>query len=98
MKNVILIMVLFVFQAELLAQDLLKLTVKVKSPSALCFSYDNKYMAVSTNSEVHLLNAGSDTKATTISGARNVSSIIFSTENSLMATSSSDKTIKIWEI
>lgn len=98
MKNVILITVLFVLHAELLAQDLLKLTVKVKSPSAICFSYDNKYMAVSTNSEVHLLNAGSDTKATTISGARNVSSIIFSTDNSLMATSSSDKTIKIWEI
>ena len=99
MKRLIIFLVaISVAQVEVLSQDLLKLTVKMKSPSAFSYSYDNKYLAVSTNSEVHLLNAGSDTKATTISGARSVNNIIFSTDNSLMATASGDKTIKIWEI
>lgn len=99
MKRLIFLLItISAVNVELLSQDLLKLTVKVKSPSAFNYSYDNKYLAVSTNSEVHLLNAGSDTKATTISGARNVSNIIFSTDNALMATASGDKTIKIWEI
>ena len=98
MKRTFCILLFLVGYFTLLSQDLLKLTVKTKPPVAITYSFDNKYMAVSTNSEVHLLNAGSDTKATTISGARNVSNIIFSTDNSLMATASSDKTIKIWEI
>ncbi|HEU5290838.1 MAG TPA: hypothetical protein VFU05_09365, partial [Cyclobacteriaceae bacterium] len=99
MKRLVLLLIFsLIINATLTGQDLLKLTVKVKSPAALNFSYDNKYMAVATNSEVHLLNAGSDTKATTISGARNVSNIVFSTDNTLMATASGDKTIKIWEI
>lgn len=98
MKNVILVILFLTFCSELQSQDLLKLTVKVKSPAAFSYSYDNKYLAVSTNSEVLLLNAGSDTKATTISGARNVSNIAFSTDNTLMATASTDKTIKLWEI
>lgn len=83
---------------KLFSQDLLKLTVKIKSPVALCYSYDNKYLAVSTDSEVQLLNAGSDTKATTVNAARDVSNIIFSGDNTLMATASGDKTIKVWTV
>jgi WD40 repeat protein len=83
--------------ANLLSQDLLKLTVKIKSPAALCYSYDNKYMAVSTPGEIQLLNAGSDTKATTLNG-RDVLSIIFNTDNTIMASASADKTIKVWTI
>lgn len=84
--------------SELFSQDLLKLTVRVKTPSAFSYSYDNKYLAVSTNSEVHLLNAGSDTRATTLSDSRDVSGLIFSTDNTLMATAGADKTIKLWAI
>ncbi len=99
MKRLIFSMALLsIVGSTLFSQDLLKLTVKIKSPAAFCYSYDNKYMAVSTNSEIQLLNAGSDTKATTISGARDVSSIIFSLDNTLMATASGDRTIKIWAI
>src|SRR5688572_25774840 len=99
MKRLIILLALTsIIQSNLLSQDLLKLTVKVKSPVAFCYSNDNKYLAVSTNNETQLLNAGSDTKATTISGAKDVSNIIFSTDNSLIATSCTDKTIKLWTI
>lgn len=84
--------------STLFSQDLLKLTVKIKSPVAFCYSYDNKYLPVSTNNEVQLLNAGSDTKAITLNGARDVSNIIFSGDNSIMATASGDKTIKLWTV
>ena len=86
--------------ANTLSQDLLKLTVKIKSPAALCYSFDNKYMAVSTPGEIQLLNAGSDTKATTLGGSlnRDVLGIIFNADNSTLATASSDKTIKLWKI
>ena len=84
--------------ANSFSQDLLKLTVKTKSPLAISHSYDNKYLAVSTGNEVQLLNAGSDTKATTIGDADDVSGIVFSTDNTLMASASLDKEIKIWAI
>jgi WD40 repeat protein len=99
MKRLIIsLAMLLIVGSKLFSQDLLKLTVKIKSPSAFSYSYDNKYLAVSTNSDVHLLNAGSDTKATSISDADDVSNIIFSTDNSLMATSCADRTIKLWTI
>lgn len=97
-RLIILLVILSAAHVELASQDLLKLTVKIKSPAAFSYSYDNKYLAVSTNSEIQLLNAGSATKATTISGARDVSNIIFSGDNALMATASGNKTIKIWTI
>lgn len=96
-RLMILLATISMANVELLAQDLLKLTVKTKSPAALCYSYDNKYMAVSTNSEVHLLNAGSDTKATIIND-RGVNNVVFNIDNTLMATASSDRTIKLWTI
>lgn len=99
MKRLIISLALIsIIQVNLLSQDLLKLTVKIKSPVAFSYSYDNKYLAVSANGEIQLLNAGSDTKATTVSEARNVSNIVFSVDNSLMATASGDKTIKLWTI
>jgi WD40 repeat protein len=97
-RLIISLALLLVVGPTLFSQDLLKLTVKIKSPAAFSYSHDNKYLAVSTNSEVQLLNAGSDTKATTLSGARDVSNIIFSGDNSIMATASGDKTIKLWTI
>ncbi len=93
---------LFVFVSivgsKLFSQDLLKLTVKTRQPSAITHSFDNKYLAVSTGSEVLLLNAGSDTKATTVSNARDVSNIVFSVDNTMMATAGGDKAIKLWEV
>jgi hypothetical protein len=82
----------------LLSQDLKKATVKVKSPITLAYSPDNKYLALSTPSEVQLLNAGSDTKATTFSGSRGVNGIVFSNDNTSMAAACSDHTIKIWSV
>jgi hypothetical protein len=84
-----------VLSINVFSQDLLKLTVKVKSPAALQYSHDNKYLAVSTNSEVQLLNAGSDTKATTINELRSVGSIVFNNDNSVMVVAGNDKTIKL---
>lgn len=82
----------------LFSQDLLKLTVKAKSPTAIAYSNDNKYLAISTGNEVQLLNAGSDTKATTIEDADDVSGMVFSADNTLMASADLDKEIKVWTI
>lgn len=98
MKRLIIsLTLLLVVGSTLFSQDLLKLTVKIKSPAAFSYSFDNKYLAVSTNSKVQLLNAGSDTKATTLND-RDVSNIVFNVDNTVMATASSDKTIKLWSI
>jgi COMPASS component SWD3 len=99
MKRIIFFPAFFSLVAtHLFSQDLLKLTVKAKSPSAIAYSHDNKYLAVSVSDEILLLNAGSDTKATTLTGAKDVSNIIFSSDNTLMATASGDKTIKLWTV
>jgi WD40 repeat protein len=98
MKKIILAVWFCTSTSLVFAQDLLKLTVKTKSPLALNHSFDSKYLAVSTGSEVQLLNAGSDTKATTLGDAKDVLGLAFSTDNNLMATASGDKTIKIWSI
>ncbi len=89
---------LTLLSTELLSQDLLKATVKVKSPEAMAYSADNKYLAVSTPGEIQILNAGSDTKATTLSGSRSVNGIVFSTDNSTLAAAGGDGTIKLWTI
>ncbi len=89
-----------VWSTGLHSQDMLKATIKLKSPITLAYSADNKYLAVSTPGEIQLLNAGSDTKATTFSGSqnRNVNSIAFSIDNARMATACADGTIKLWTI
>jgi hypothetical protein len=89
---------LTLLSTALFSQDLLKATVKIKSPQALAYSTDNKYLAVSSPSEVQLLNAGSDTKATTLSTSRGVNGMAFSTDNTTLATACSDGSIKLWAI
>jgi hypothetical protein len=81
-----------------LSQDLLKATVKIKSPQALAYSADNKYLAVASPGEVDLLNAGSDTKATTLTNSRGVNGMVFSPDNTTLASACSDGTIKLWTI
>lgn len=82
----------------LLAQDLKKATVKVKSPITLAYSPDNRYLALSTFSEIQLLNAGSDTKATTFTGSRDVKGMAFSNDNVSIAAACGDETVKIWTV
>jgi len=89
---------LTLLSTELLSQDLLKATVKIKSPQALAYSAGNKYLAVSSPSEVQILNAGSDTKAITLTNSRNVNGIAFSTDNTTVAAACGDGTIKLWSI
>jgi hypothetical protein len=89
---------LTLLSTALFSQDLLKATIKIKSPQALAYSGDNKYLAVSTPGEVQLLNAGSDTKATTLSNSRGVNGMVFSTDNTTLATACADGTIKLWAI
>jgi len=89
---------LTLLSTALFSQDLLKATVKIKSPKALAYSTDNKYLAVSSPSEVQILNAGSDTKATTLVNSRDVNGMAFSTDNRTMAAACGDGTIKIWSI
>jgi len=89
---------LTLLSTALFSQDLLKATVKIKSPQALAYSTDNKYLAVSSPSEVQILNAGSDTKATTLVNSRDVNGMAFSTDNRTMAAACGDGTIKIWSI
>lgn len=89
---------LTLLSTELLSQDLLKATVKIKLPQALAYSADNKYLAVSSPSEVQILNAGSDTKATTLTGSRDANGIAFSTDNTTVAAACGDGTIKLWSI
>jgi hypothetical protein len=98
MKKLLILVCCLTAASNSISQDLLKLTVKAKTPSAIGYSYDNKYLAVSTGNEVQLLNAGSDTKAMVVDDASGVSGIVFSADNSMMATSSTDKMIRIWTI
>src|SRR5438105_9824764 len=89
---------LTLLSTELLSQDLLKATVKIKSPQALAYSADNKYLAVSSPGEIQLLNAGSDTKATTLTNSRGVNGMVFSPDNTTLASACADGTIKLWTI
>jgi hypothetical protein len=98
MKKLTLPLALLLVSSTVFSQDQLKATVKIKSPVALSYSPDNKYLAVSQPSEVQLLNAGTDTKATIINGSRGANGIIFSNDNTSLAAACSDGTIKIWSI
>ncbi|HTH56093.1 MAG TPA: caspase family protein [Cyclobacteriaceae bacterium] len=98
MKKLTLPLALIVLSTSLFAQDLKKATIKVKSPIALTYSPDSKYLALSTPSELQLLNAGSDTKATTFAGSRGVNKMMFSNDNASVAAACSDETIKIWTV
>ncbi len=89
------------------AQDQLKTTIKVKSPTAMAFSQDNKYLAVASGKELQLYNAGSDTKALEFSGqfggmklghTREITTVVCSNDNSTFATGSADGSIKFWKI
>lgn len=99
--------VLFLWSWGLEGQDLLKTSVKVKSPSSMAFSQDNKYLAVATGKELQLYNSGSDTKALEFSGqfgkmklghTREILSVVCSSDNTSFATGSADGTIKFWKI
>lgn len=100
MKSLIVLLVVTSLFTNASSQDHLKLNVKVKSPATIAYSYDNKYLAVSTGSEVQVFNAGTDTKAFVLTGAlnRDVSNIVFTFDNTRMATASGDKSVKIWSM
>ncbi|MBS1680584.1 MAG: caspase family protein [Bacteroidetes bacterium] len=87
-----------VLSTELFSQDLLVSTAKIKSPSAITYSPDNKYLAVAIPNEVVLFNAGTDTRATTISGSRGATNLIFNNSNSILAAACADGTVKLWSI
>jgi hypothetical protein len=87
------------------AQSLLKLTAKVKSPGAITYSPDNKYLIVAAGREVHLFSPGSETKVTEFSGAatkqghtKDILSVTCSSDNLLLATTSADHTIRLWKL
>lgn len=98
MKKLTLPLAFLITLSTAFSQDLRKATVRIKSPVTLTYSADNKYLAVSTPGEVQLLNAGSDTKANTLSGSRGVNGIVFSNDNLSMAAACGDGTIKIWTV
>ncbi|GHM99613.1 hypothetical protein WSM22_11030 [Cytophagales bacterium WSM2-2] len=89
---------ILVSSTVVLSQNMLKATVKVKSPVTLAYSADNKYLALASPGEVQLLNAGSDTKANIIAGSRGVNGLAFSNDNTSLAAACADGTIKIWSI
>lgn len=102
------IFLLFLLAASIAhGQDLLKTSLKIKSPSAMAFSQDNKYLVVASGKELQLFNSGSDTKALEFSGqfgnikmghTKEILSIACSTDNSIFATGSMDGSIKFWKI
>src|SRR5258708_10498629 len=98
MKKLTLPLAFLIASSTGFAQDMLKATVRIKSPVTLTYSPDNKYLAVSTPGEVQLLNAGSDTKANTFSGSRGVNGIVFSNDHLSMSAACVDGTIKIWTV
>ena len=92
---------------ELCSQDLLKTALKINSPSSISYSSDNKYLAVTSGKEVQLFNAGSDTKAKEFTGkfknvkqghTREVLHVTCNNDNTRLATSSADGTVKIWKV
>lgn len=102
-----LILFLLVGALAATAQSLLKTTIKVKSPSSIAFTQDNKYLAVAAGKELQLYNSGSDTKALEFSGqfanmrmghTREILSVICSSDNSKFATGGADGAIKLWKI
>ncbi len=92
-------------------QDLLRFSIKAKGATDMATSPDNKYMAIAQGSNVLLYNAGSDTKIKEFSGkyksgatefdyshSGQILDMTFDSKNEVLATASSDKTIKLWKI
>ncbi len=93
------------------SQDLLKFSIRMKGATCFDTSPDNKYMAIAQGHFITLYNAGSDTKIKEFSGVYKTGSqrvnynhsgdivdVKFNSKNELLATASSDKTIKLWKV
>ena len=89
------------------AQSLLKLSAKVKSPTAIIYSPDNKYLIVASGREAELHSPGSETKITEFSGAiskvkqghtKDIIGLTCSADNQMLATCSNDGTAKVWKL
>jgi hypothetical protein len=83
----------------------LKLSAKVKSPTAITYSPDNKYLVVASGKEAELYSPGSETKVTEFTGgpgkqghSKDIISLNCSGDNTLLVTGSNDGTAKIWKL
>lgn len=92
-------------------QDLLRFSIKAKGATDMAVSPDNKYMAIAQGHNVVLYNAGSDTKIKEFSGqyksgatvsdfshTGQILDMTFDAKNEILATASSDKSIKLWRV
>ncbi len=82
------------------AQSLLKLTARVKSPEAIAYSSDNKYLFITSGDEVFVYSPGTETKVAEFTGGhtKDILSVSCSADNLLLATSSADRSIKLWKL
>ncbi len=82
------------------AQSLLKISTRVKFPSAIVYSPDGKYLIVASGHEVQFFSPGTETKVAEFSSghSRDILSLSCSPDNQLLATTSADRTIKLWKL
>lgn len=88
----------------LLAQDLLKLSIKEKGVSAVRHSPDNLYFAIANGKEAELYNPGNDTRIKDFTGSfknghtREILDFAFTNTPGLLASAGADKVIKVWKL
>ena len=88
----------------LLAQDLLKLSIKEKGVSAVRHSPDNLYFVIANGKEAELYNAGNDTRIKDFTGSfknghtREILDFAFTNAPGLLASAGADKVIKVWKL
>ncbi|MBI1767803.1 MAG: caspase family protein [Bacteroidetes bacterium] len=106
MKKLTLPLAFLIASSTGFSQDMLKATVKI-SVQSIAYTPDNKYLAVAEGKETQLFNAGSDTKAKEFTGkfnkvrqghTRDIVHIACSNNGSMIATSGTDGTVKLWKV
>lgn len=89
------------------AQDLQKISIRAKDAKSLCYSPDNKYFAFAAGNIIQMYNAGNDTRVKDFTGnfnnisaghSKEIKSISFSPDGTMIASASGDRTVKIWKV
>lgn len=83
------------------AQDLKKMSIGAKGVTTIGFAPDNKYFVLAKGSQLHLYNAGNDTRIKQFDGtihSKEILDLAFNKNGSLLLSGSADKKVKLWSI